>query len=967
MFKALSTFLENPIFRSSIQRISSIIKNRSSTFNYFATFALMGFALWLRLRFAPVSSGLQYITLFPAVTFAAIIGGYRAGLLATLIGVIIATYIFIPPYYSISITALQASFWSNMVFLMDGLIVSFSIEGLHRYRHKFAQELQKSIKDHELFVEKESRWKLAIEASGAGLWDWEVTREAVYFSPLWQAMIGYSEGELSNGLDEWESRLHSEDKAKALAAVQECLDGKTTVYISEHRFRCKDGNYKWMFDRGVVTDRSADGKPIRMIGMHVDITERKLLESKLQQSEEHLRAVADNVNSVMFLKDLAGRYLYINKQYEKLINFTNVDVHGKTDYDLFPPKMADAFVANDQLVVQSGQLQEMEEQVQHDDGVHSYLSVKVPVRDATGNIYAVCGVATDITSIKKAEVDQRIAATAFESQEAMMITDANSVIMRVNSAFINISGYSANEVIGQTPKLLQSGRHDKDFYEAMWKAINQTGKWQGEVWDKRKNGEIYPKWLTISAVKDNSGAVTNYIGAHYDITERKLAEEKIEELAFFDPLTNLPNRRLLQDRLKQAIIVSNRDKTFGAVLFIDIDHFKRLNDTLGHDKGDILVQQVAQRLASCVREGDTVGRLGGDEFLVVLKNLHVNTQESAALTETIGTKILNALSQPYLLGDINYRATASIGATLYCGDEISIENLLKQADLAMYKSKDAGRNTLRFFDADMEAVVMKRAALENDLHEALQKNQFLLYYQAQIMDGQLAGSEALVRWQHPKRGLVPPSEFIPLAEETGQIIQLGKWVLETACAQLAVWAKQPSMSHLTIAVNVSAHQFQQENFVDQVLETLKNSSANPHLLKLELTESLLVSDIEEIIEKMYMLKAKGVGFSLDDFGTGFSSLSYLKRMPLNQLKIDQSFVRDVLTDPNDASIAKTIISLAESLNLNVIAEGVETAAQRDFLADAGCYSYQGYFFSRPLPIDKFEEFAHATYAKLESI
>jgi diguanylate cyclase (GGDEF)-like protein len=461
--------------------------------------------------------------------------------------------------------------------------------------------------------------------------------------------------------------------------------------------------------------------------------------------------------------------------------------------------------------------------------------------------------------------------------------------------------------------------------------------------------------------------VTNYIGTHYDITERKLAEDKIEELAFFDSLTHLPNRRLLLDRLKQIMIESNRDKIFGAVLFIDIDHFKRLNDTLGHVKGDILLQHVAHRLISCVREGDTVGRLGGDEFLVVLKNLNFSIQESASLTEAIGTKILNTLSQTYILGDIDYRTTASIGATLFCGDETSIEDLLKQADLAMYKSKDTGRNTLRFFDADMESAVMKRAALESDLHEALQKNQFILNYQAQFGDGLLIGSEALVRWQHPLHGMIPPNEFIPLAEETGQILKLGRWVLETACVQLATWAGQPSMAQLTISVNVSAHEFHQDNFVDQVLEILTNSHANPHLLKLELTESMLVSNIEIVIEKMLILKAKGVGFSLDDFGTGFSSLSYLKRMPLNQLKIDQSFVRDVLTDSNDASIVKTIITLAESLNLNVIAEGVETAAQREFLANAGCHAYQGYLYSRPLPIEKFEALVQENFANLEPV
>ena len=492
----------------------------------------------------------------------------------------------------------------------------------------------------------------------------------------------------------------------------------------------------------------------------------------------------------------------------------------------------------------------------------------------------------------------------------------------------------------------------------MLEALRNSGGWQGEIWGRRKNGEVYPKWLTISAVTGADGQVINYISTHHDITERKKAEKKIEELAFFDALTHLPNRTLLLDRLKQAMTSGNRNHTYGAVLFIDLDHFKTLNDTLGHDQGDVLLRQVARRLSDCLREGDTVARLGGDEFVVVLERLSPNEREAATQTEALGEKILAALNQPYQLGTLDHRSTASIGATLFLGQETSIDDLLKQADLAMYKSKEMGRNGLRFFDPGMQTIVIERAALESDLRRAIREDQFVLHYQAQVAgEGRVTGAEALVRWRHPVRGMVAPADFIALAEDTGLILPLGQWVLRKACTQLADWAGRPALAHLAIAVNVSAKQFREPDFVGSVLAALRESGANPHRLKLELTESLLVDNVQDVIEKMHALKAKGVGFALDDFGTGYSSFSYLKRLPLDQLKIDQSFVRDVLIDPNDAAIARTIVALAQSLGLGVIAEGVETQTQRDFLASSGCHAYQGYFFSRPLPLDGFEAYA----------
>jgi diguanylate cyclase (GGDEF)-like protein/PAS domain S-box-containing protein len=585
------------------------------------------------------------------------------------------------------------------------------------------------------------------------------------------------------------------------------------------------------------------------------------------------------------------------------------------------------------------------------------LGDAMPEREADGSVLWH-GIVTNVTERKAVEADLRIAACAFESQEGLVVTDAQGVILRVNRAFSEITGYSAEESVGQTPSLMKSGRHDAEFYRAMWESIHSTGGWQGEVWDRRKNGEVYPKWLTISTIKNSQGLVTHYIGTHYDITERKQAEEKIKDLAFFDQLTGLANRTLLLDRLRQTMTANARSGHRGAILFIDLDKFKTLNDTLGHDMGDLLLQLVAQRLGACVRAEDTVARLGGDEFVVMLANLSPGEAEAATQAEAVGLKILDTLNEPYHLRDVVYRSTPSIGATLFDGVTTEVEVMLKQADLAMYKSKDAGRNALRFFDPDMERVVMKRAALEKDLHEAIEGRQFLLHYQAQIAQGQLTGAEVLVRWLHPVRGMVSPADFIPLAEETGLILPLGQWMLETACLQLAQWATQPGMDHLTVAVNVSARQFSQSDFVDQVLGVVKTTDVNPQRLKLELTESMLVANVEEIIAKMLLLKANGIGFSLDDFGTGYSSLTYLKRLPLDQLKIDQSFVRDVLTDANEASIAQTIIALGKSLGLGVIAEGVETQDQQDFLAASGCHAYQGYFISRPLPIDRFEEFAH---------
>jgi diguanylate cyclase (GGDEF)-like protein/PAS domain S-box-containing protein len=561
-------------------------------------------------------------------------------------------------------------------------------------------------------------------------------------------------------------------------------------------------------------------------------------------------------------------------------------------------------------------------------------------------------------SLSSREDQLRVAASVFEgTSEAILICDTDTRIISVNRAFCKMTGYAEEELVGQTPKLLKSGQHTRGFYQEMWASLLNVGQWQGELWNRRKSGEIYPERITISALYDEAGKVLRYIAIAADITASKKAENEINSLAFYDPLTDLPNRRLLLDRLRQAIASSSRSSKHGALLFIDLDNFKTLNDTLGHDTGDQLLRQVAHRLANCVRDGDTVARLGGDEFVVMLQDLSGDPLLAASQAEVVSEKILALCSQPYQLGGARHHSTTSIGIALFANHTESIDELMKRADLAMYQAKASGRNNLRFFDPEMQAAIMLRVALEADLREAVKKNEFHLYYQSQVDEGgHVTGVEALLRWQHPERGLVSPLDFIPLAEDTGLILSVGHWVMESACNQLAIWAAKPEMAHLTIAVNVSARQFHQREFVRQVCDVLEQTGANPQRLKLELTESLLVRDIEDVIEKMTTLRATGVTFALDDFGTGYSSLSYLKRLPLDQLKIDQGFVKDILTNSNDAAIAKMIVSLAEAMGLTVIAEGVETEAQRGFLALQGCRAYQGYLFSHPPPTDRFEAF-----------
>ncbi|HEY0563005.1 MAG TPA: EAL domain-containing protein [Methylophilus sp.] len=567
-----------------------------------------------------------------------------------------------------------------------------------------------------------------------------------------------------------------------------------------------------------------------------------------------------------------------------------------------------------------------------------------------------------ITSIIDAKYNEhlRLSATAFEAQEGIMIADVNHKVLKVNKAFTTITGYAESEVVGRPFSLLSPLKHDEAFSERMWLNVQLKGVWEGEVWNTRKGGEQYPLYLTITAVKNAGAHMTNYVANFTDSTVRHAAAAEIERLAFYDAITQLPNRRLLLDRLAHAQAKSVRSGLFGALLFIDLDHFKTLNDTLGHDVGDELLKQVATRLKHCVRECDTVARFGGDEFVVLIEALSDNALQASTYTELIGKKITQAINQPYQLNEYVYEITPSIGATLFSGHDLAADALLKQIDIAMYQAKKAGRNNLHFFDEHMQESITARVGLELDLRRALELNQFKLHYQIQVgKDGLPTGAETLIRWYHPIRGVISPFDFIPIAEETGLILPIGQWVLDTACAQLQKWQQQHHTQHLILAVNMSAKQLLQPGFVEQVASSIKRHQINPYQLKIELTESILIHNIEDIIIKMKALSQLGVHFSLDDFGTGYSSLQYLKKLPLDQLKIDQSFVRDITTNSSDRAIVRTIITMAASLDMHVIAEGVETAEQRDYLLDNGCNHFQGYLYNKPVPIEEFEAYLNA--------
>lgn len=811
------------------------------------------------------------------------------------------------------------------------------------------------LKKAEEIQAKEMRLSLANLHNGIGIWDLDFqTMEMVWDDSMF-SLYNIKREDFPSAANARDKLLHPDDIERIENEIQEAVSARKSL----------DAEFRVVWLNGEVHHIKAvakifydgNGMPLRMLGTNVDITDSKQSAQDLKESKAQI--------SKFFELDLVGLsitspekgWIRINDCLCEMLEYSEPELKKTTWVELtHPDDLASDNEQFSRLLANEIDGYTLEKRFISKTGkvIPTQLVVRC-IRKENGEVDYVMTMVQDITLRKQAENNLLIAATAFESQEGMVVADVNSIILRVNQAFMNITGYSAEDAVGQTLRFLFTEEQDSASSAAIWESISNTNFWDGEILSRRKNGEIFPEHLTITSVKDVKGVVTNYVATISDITSSKAALEEIQRLAFHDSLTQLPNRRLLYDRLKQALSISARNGLFSGFLYLDLDHFKILNDTLGHDVGDLLLQQVAVRLTACVREGDTVARLGGDEFVVLLEGLSGNAVEVASQIQGVAEKILCSIDHPYQLNARTYHIRASIGATLFNNHDYSGDDILKQADIAMYQSKSDGRNAIRFFDPKMQDAITAKMDLENELHKAIEQQQFQLYYQIQINSiGQVLGAEALIRWMHPERGMILPLNFIPLAEGNGLIIPIGQWVLDTACAQLKKWQQDPLTQDLILAVNVSAKQFHRNDFVAQVLETIDRHEINPAHLKLELTESMLVDNITDIIRKMEVLSRMGVLFSLDDFGTGYSSLQYLKKLPLDQLKIDQSFVRDILTDASDRAIVRTIISMAHSLDIKVIAEGIEVIEQQQLLLNKGCANFQGYLFGKPVLIDEFE-------------
>ncbi len=682
----------------------------------------------------------------------------------------------------------------------------------------------------------------------------------------------------------------------------------------------------------------------------------------LRESEERLRMTLRCAPDAVFICEQDGRIIYVNDNVIDTLGYDRDALYSMMVFDLVPSDWLAVYQQEAGKILADNERHIMEIRLVRKDGSKIPMELNA-VLLPNGRVYGSC---RDITERKVAhralqDSQENLQRLLNSVAEGIYGVNTDGVCTFVNAAFLRILGYQeAGEVVGKRIHPLIHHTHaDGSLYPGnaclmylAYKAM-QAIHVDDEVFWRRDGTAVAVEYWSHPVIKN--GVVTGAVATFLDITERKQAEQRVHQLAFYDALTGLPNRRLLLDRLNQAFAVSDRNTRYGALMFIDLDNFKILNDSKGHDVGDLLLVEVARRLQTCVRDGDSVARLGGDEFVVVLEMLSPRVNEAVAQAELVGEKIRASLNKPYQLSQHEHHTTPSIGIVLFMGHRENIDNLLKYADIAMYQAKAAGRNAIRFYDPVMQAALEARIELESEMRFALEKRQFRLFYQIQVDSLRRAiGAEVLLRWLHPERGLVSPLQFIPLAEETGLIVPIGLWVLQTACAQLKVWQQDIHTRDLTLAVNVSVRQFRQPDFVAQVQRTLLDSGAKPSHLKLELTESLVLENVEDTINKMREIKLLGVSFSMDDFGTGYSSLQYLKRLPLDQIKIDQSFVRDIATDPNDAAIVQTVIAMTEAMGLNVIAEGVETETQMEFLELRGCHAFQGYLFSKPIPIEQFE-------------
>jgi diguanylate cyclase (GGDEF)-like protein/PAS domain S-box-containing protein len=710
--------------------------------------------------------------------------------------------------------------------------------------------------------------------------------------------------------------------------------------------------FAWVEMRSALLEWN--GKPGYVIGLR-DITERKLAEIALQERETLFHTLAKVAPVGIFHTNSQGQYRYVNERWCEITGLTEAQALDDGWMQTLYPEDRDRVIVEWHRAAQAQQPFSQQYRFQHQDGkIHWVVGLAEAERDLEGCVLGYVGTLTDISDIKRNEQHLQQAAAVFENtSEGVIVTDADSRIIMVNRAFVNITGYEASESIGNTPSMLSSGRHDACFYQVMWSTLKAVGHWQGEVWNRRKSGEVFPELLSISAIKNEKGKINQYVGVFSDILKLKNTEIELEFLAHHDPLTKLPNRRLLLSRIQHCIDKAERDENQLVVLMLDLDRFKDINDSFGHLAGDQLLQQVAERLKSILRGADTVSRLGGDEFTIMLED--INQPEAAG---RVATEIIEQFKAPWQLPcGIEVRIGVSVGIALYPSHGNSPEELMQQADIAMYKAKNEGRNCFKYFSEELTRIARERMDIEVRLRQAIDNNELRVYFQPQvnIADGRIVGAEALVRWHTASGEIIPPMNFIPIAEESGLISVIGAWVLKETCLIGQRW-KNAGMPELRLAVNVSPNQFLYCDIFETVAETLIETGFPAHCLELEITESTLMMRESKAIEILAQLHLLGIHLAIDDFGTGYSSLAYLKLFPVDVLKIDKSFIDNIPDSSDDMEIAATIIAMAKTLRMKVLAEGVETALQLAFLKENNCDIYQGYLTSEPLPAEDFEQF-----------